>query len=186
MAIDTSKVDALINAPGQCVISSSLESLVELISYLSSCGFEQLVDIFGIDYLEREKRIEVVYLLLDLKNNRRCCVKVCVDPVSEKVPTCCGIFSVANWFEREVYDMYGVVFESHPDLRRILTDYGFEGFPMLKDFPLTGYKEVRYDLESKEVVYEKVDLSQDYRSFDSLTPWEGAGHLNLPLDGKKE
>lgn len=177
MTLETKSIDEQLDAPGLPVVSCPLGLVVEVLSYLFSLGFEQLTDIFGVDYLERAKRIEVVYLLLDLRRNKRCCVKVSVDPVSEKVPTSCGVFPVADWFEREVYDMYGVSFEGHPDLRRILTDYGFEGFPMLKDFPLTGYKEVRYDLESKEVVYDNVNLPQEYRSFDALTPWKGPEYV---------
>jgi NADH-quinone oxidoreductase subunit C len=134
--------------------------------------FKVLVDICGADYPERETRFEVVYNLLSLKHNRRVRVKAMTDE-STPVPSVTGVFSTANWYERETWDLYGVFFSDHPDLRRILTDYGFEGHPLRKDFPLTGYVEVRYDEEQKRVVYEPVKLTQDFRTFDFLSPWEG-------------
>nr|WP_038560482.1 NADH-quinone oxidoreductase subunit C [Neorickettsia helminthoeca] len=179
-------MDKLIDESDPAVLGICSDSLMEVLGYVSSLGFTLLVDVFGVDYPEREKRIELIYILLDMKQNRRCHVKLAVDPALEKVPTCCGIFRAADWFEREVYDMYGVIFSDHPRLERILTDYGFEGFPMLKDFPLTGYKEVRYDLETKKVVYEDVNLPQEYRSFDFLTPWEGTKYVDEMSGEKKD
>jgi len=136
----------------------------------------------GVDYPEREKRFEVVYNLLSLKHNRRIRVKVMTDETGP-IPSVVGVFSAAGWFERETWDLYGIFFSDHPDLRRILTDYGFEGHPLRKDFPLTGYVEVRYDQEQKRVIYEPVKLTQDFRTFDFLSPWEGMTR-ELPGDEK--
>jgi NADH-quinone oxidoreductase subunit C len=144
--------------------------------------FEQLMDVCGVDYPSRPERFEVVYNLLSLSQNRRIRVKVAAAE-GEAVPTAVEIYRSANWYEREVWDLFGVYFEGHPDLRRILTDYGFEGHPLRKDFPLTGYVEVRYDDEQKRVVYEPVKLTQDYRNFDFLSPWEGVQD-RLPGDEK--
>ena len=144
--------------------------------------FQQLVDICGVDYPDRPLRFEVVYNLLSLRHNRRLRVKVLTDE-DTPVPSVSGVFNAANWFEREAWDLYGIFFSDHPDLRRILTDYGFEGHPMRKDFPLTGYVEVRYDEEQKRVIYEPVKLVQDFRSFDFLSPWEGTEYV-LPGDEK--
>jgi NADH-quinone oxidoreductase subunit C len=143
-----------------------------------------LVDICGADYPEREKRFEVVYNLLSLRHNQRIRVKV---PCGENdiVPSVVGIYSAAGWYERETWDLYGVLFSDNPDLRRILTDYGFEGHPLRKDFPLTGFVEVRYDEEQKRVIYEPVKLTQAFRSFDFMSPWEGARYI-LPGDEKAE
>jgi NADH-quinone oxidoreductase subunit C len=148
-----------------------------------NCQFKMLVDLCGVDYPEREQRFEVVYHLLSLKHNQRIRVKVATDEATP-VPSVTGVFGSANWYEREVWDMYGIYFADHPDLRRLLTDYGFEGHPMRKDFPQTGYVEVRYDEEQKRVVYEPVHLRQDWRSFDFLSPWEGGGLL--PGDEKAQ
>ncbi|PKU25841.1 NADH-quinone oxidoreductase subunit C [Telmatospirillum siberiense] len=145
----------------------------------ANCQFKQVMDITAVDYPEREQRFEVVYNLLSLKHNQRIRVKVNTDE-DTPVPTITGIYSAADWFEREVWDMFGVTFADHPDLRRILTDYGFEGHPLRKDFPLTGFVERRYDDEQKRVVYEPVKLTQDFRNFDFLSPWEGM----LPGDEK--
>lgn len=134
--------------------------------------FKMLIDICGVDFPEREKRFEVVYNLLSLKYNQRIRVKVSVDE-NTPVPSAVGVYSAAGWFERETYDMYGIMFADHPDLRRILTDYGFNGHPLRKDFPLTGHVEVRYDNNLKRVVYEPVKLDQEFRNFDFLSPWEG-------------
>jgi NADH-quinone oxidoreductase subunit C len=142
-----------------------------------------LIDICGVDFPEREQRFDVVYHLLSLKHNQRIRVKVATDEVTP-VPSVTGVFGSASWYEREVWDMYGVYFTDHPDLRRLLTDYGFEGHPMRKDFPQTGYVELRYDEEQKRVVYEPVRLRQDWRSWDFLSPWEGMGLL--PGDEKGE
>lgn len=144
--------------------------------------FKELVDLCGVDYPERERRFEVVYHLLSLKHNQRIRVKVETDEATP-VPSVVELFSTAGWFEREAWDMYGIYFADHPDLRRILTDYGFEGHPLRKDFPLTGHVELRYDDEQKRVVYEPVRLRQDFRTFDFLSPWEGGGGV-LPGDEK--
>ena len=138
--------------------------------------FKQLIDILAIDYPANEKRFEVVYLLLSHENNFRVTVKVEVDE-NEKLPTLTNIYPSANWLEREVFDMNGIEFEGHPDLRRILTDYEFEGYPLRKDFPLTGYKEVRYDPEKRKVVYGPVKLQQAYRDFDFRSPWQGPEYI---------
>ena len=144
--------------------------------------FDVLVDICGVDYPERPERFEVVYNLLSLTHNCRIRLKVNTDEQTP-VPSVTAIYSAAGWFERECWDMLGVYFSDHPDLRRILTDYGFEGHPLRKDFPLTGYVEVRYDEEQKRVVYEPVKLKQEFRSFDFLSPWEGMNSI-LPGDEK--
>lgn len=146
------------------------------------CLFKVLIDVFGVDFPDRERRFEVVYNLLSLKMNRRIRVKVAADE-GTLVPSVSDVFSSAGWYEREVWDMYGVLFSDHPDLRRILTDYGFEGHPQRKDFPLTGFVEVRYDMEQKRVVYEPVKLDQEFRNFDFLSPWEGTQYV-LPGDEK--
>jgi len=148
------------------------------------CLFKLLMDVCGADYPERQQRFDVVYHLLSLKFNRRVRVRLETDEVSP-VQSVVDIFPSAGWFERETWDMYGVFFENHPDLRRILTDYGFEGHPLRKDFPMTGYVEVRYDDEQKRVVYEPVSLVQDFRSFDFMSPWEGiTNQVALPGDEK--
>ncbi|MBN9542663.1 MAG: NADH-quinone oxidoreductase subunit C [Alphaproteobacteria bacterium] len=144
--------------------------------------FKTLIDIFCSDFPYKEKRFEVTYQLLSMKYNKRVYIKTSADS-DEILDSVSSIFSGAIWYEREVWDMYGVMFNGNPDLRRILTDYGFQGHPLRKDFPLTGYVEVRYDMETKKVVYEPVNLSQEYRSFDFLSPWEGA-HYVLPGDEK--
>jgi NADH-quinone oxidoreductase subunit C len=161
------------------------EHIVRVLSFLrddSRCQFKVFVDICGVDYPEREKRFEVVYNLLSLRHNSRILVKVATDEATI-VPSVTGVFSGANWFEREVWDMYGIPFADHPDLRRILSDYGFDGHPLRKDFPLTGYVEVRYDIEKKRVVYEPVSLPQEFRKFDFLSPWERTEYV-LPGDEK--
>lgn len=142
-----------------------------------------LIDICGVDYPQRPERFDVVYHLLSLSQNARLRVKVTTDEVTA-VPSITKLFSAAGWFERECWDLYGVIFSGHPDLRRILTDYGFEGHPLRKDFPLTGYTEVRYDNDEKRVVYEPVQLPQDFRNFDFLSPWEGMTGVQLPGDEK--
>jgi len=160
-------------------------AIVPVLTYLRDdprCLFKVLVDLCGVDYPERPERFEVVYNLLSLKHNRRIRVKVATDEETP-VPSVVGVHSTAGWFEREAWDMYGIFFADNPDLRRILTDYGFEGHPLRKDFPLTGFVEVRYDEDQKRVVYEPVKLKQEFRSFDFLSPWEGMSHL-LPGDEK--
>ncbi len=148
----------------------------------AECLFEVLIDICGVDYPEREKRFDVVYHLLSPRQNQRIRVK-CETDEETPVPSVVDVFPAANWFEREAYDMYGILFSGHPDLRRILTDYGFQGYPLRKDFPLTGYVEVRYDDAQKRVVYEPVKLTQEFRSFDFMSPWEGTDYV-LPGDEK--
>jgi NADH-quinone oxidoreductase subunit C len=148
----------------------------------SQCLFEVLIDICGVDYPEREQRFDVVYHLLSPRRNQRIRVK-CETDADNPVPSVVEVFPAANWFEREAYDMYGILFSGHPDLRRILTDYGFQGHPLRKDFPLTGYVEVRYDDAQKRVVYEPVKLTQEFRSFDFESPWEGVDYV-LPGDEK--
>ena len=144
--------------------------------------FKELVDLCGVDYPSRERRFDVVYHLLSVRHNQRLRVKVETDEATP-VPSVMSVFPTADWFEREAWDMYGILFSGHPDLRRILTDYGFEGHPLRKDFPMTGYVEMRYDEEQKRVVYEPVQLRQDFRNWDFLSPWEGGGGL-LPGDEK--
>ena len=148
----------------------------------SQCLFEVLIDICGVDYPEREKRFDVVYHLLSPRRNQRIRVK-CETDEDSPVPSAVEVFPAANWFEREAYDLFGILFSGHPDLRRILTDYGFQGHPLRKDFPLTGYVEVRYDDAQKRVVYEPVKLTQEFRSFDFESPWEGVEYV-LPGDEK--
>ena len=146
------------------------------------CRFVNIIDITAVDYPGREKRFDVIYHLLSPWLNHRIRVRIRTDP-ENPVDSVVGVFPAANWFEREAYDLYGILFEGHPDLRRLLTDYGFEGHPLRKDFPLTGFVEVRYDDQLKRVVYEPVKLMQDYRSFDFLSPWEGMGAA-IPGDEK--
>lgn len=184
------------NLPGETEISYSAinhamivkcapQNIVRVLTFLRDdgrCQFKMFTDICAVDYPEREQRFEVVYNLLSLRHNSRILVKVAADE-STIIPSVTGVFSGANWFEREVWDMYGIPFGDHPDLRRILTDYGFDGHPLRKDFPLTGYVEVRYDMEKKRVVYEKVSLPQEFRNFDFLSPWEKPEYV-LPGDEK--
>ena len=163
------------------------DSLPKVMRFLrddSQCLFKCLVDVCGVDYPERERRFEVVYNLLSVAHNQRIRVKVPVGE-DEAVPSVVAVFPAAGWFERETWDLYGVYFSDHPDLRRILTDYGFEGHPLRKDFPLTGHVEVRYDDEKQRVVYEPVHLTQEFRTFDFLSPWEGMTR-QLPGDEKVE
>ena len=150
------------------------ENVLRLLTYLrdhSNTQYKLVMDICGVDYPSRDKRFEVVYNLLSLKTNSRIRVKTLVDEHTA-VPSACSVFSAANWWERETWDLYGVYFDGHPDLRRILTDYGFEGHPLRKDYPLTGYTEVRYDDTEKRVIYEKVELAQEFRYFEFSSPWE--------------
>jgi len=161
--------------------------IVKVLTFLRddvNCRFQQLMDVCGVDYPEREKRFEVVYNLLSLTHNMRVRVKVETDEETP-VPSVSGVFSSATWWEREAWDLFGIYFSEHPDLRRIMTDYGFDGHPLRKDFPLTGYVEVRYDDEQKRVVYEPVKLTQEFRTFDFLSPWEGVQGV-LPGDEKAD
>ena len=160
-------------------IEVDLEDLYSTILYLKTnekCRFRQLIDITAVDYPEREKRFRIIYLLLSHENNLRIKIEISVDEKTT-IPTITKIFPSANWMEREVFDMYGVIFKNHPDLRRILTDYGFEGYPLRKDFPLTGNYEVRYSENKKKVISEPVKLDQEYRYFDFASPWEGTKYL---------
>ncbi len=174
------------------VLDSGLLKMSKFVRDDANCQFKSCIDVCGVDFPDREPRFEVVYNLLSLKHNLRLRLKVLTDD-EKAVPSVTSIWPSANWFEREVWDMYGVFFSDHPDLRRILTDYGFEGHPQRKDFPLTGYVEVRYDDEQRRVIYEPVKLRQDFRSFDFLSPWEGmTPHLpgdekaDVPADDAKE
>lgn len=172
-----------VEAVGEVTLTVARESIVDVCRILrDEFAYQQLMEIAGVDYPEREERFEVVYHLLSLTKNHRIRVKVSTDE-DNPVPSVTGLWPVAGWLEREVFDMYGVLFSGNPDLRRILTDYGFRGHPFRKDFPLTGYTEMRYSEEHKRVIYEPVSLAQDFRTFDFLSPWEGAGYA-LPGDEK--
>ncbi len=171
---------------GQLSITVRKDALKKAVKQLRDdpvCDFNILLDITAVDYPERDQRFDVVYHFLGLKNNQRIRLKVMTDEQTP-VDSIVELYSTAGWFEREVWDMYGIYFNDNPDLRRILTDYGFEGHPLRKDFPLTGHVELRYDEEQKRVVYEPVKLAQDFRSFDYLSPWEGMGDIQLPGDEK--
>lgn len=172
-------------AHGELTVNVRSDSIVRLMKFLrddSLCRFIQLMDVCGVDYPERLKRFDVVYHLLSLHNNTRIRVRAQIRE-ADTMPSVREVFPTSDWFEREAFDMYGIIFTGHPDLRRILTDYGFEGYPLRKDFPLTGYTEVRYDDELKKVVYEPVSLVQEYRDFDYLSPWEGTQYA-IPGDEK--
>ncbi len=172
-------------AHGELNIVAAPENLIELLTFLRNdpnCGFVNLIDVCGVDYPEREERFEAVYHLLSPSQNVRVRVKVSVGE-DQAIPSATAVYPGADWFEREAYDMYGILFSGHPDLRRILTDYGFEGHPLRKDFPTTGFVEVRYDDEAKRVVYEPVQLRQEFRNFDFTSPWEGTDYV-LPGDEK--
>lgn len=161
------------------------DAIVKVLTYLrdnANCQFKILIDICGVDYPGRDERFEVVYNLLSLTHNRRIRIKLSTDE-DTPVPSTVSVFDTAGWFEREAWDLYGIMFSGNTDLRRILTDYGFEGHPLRKDFPLTGFVEMRYDEEQKRVIYEPVKLAQDFRSFDFLSPWEGPSVV-LPGDEK--
>lgn len=170
---------------GELTLEARRAEIVKVISFLRDdpiCKFSSLIDICGVDYPSRERRFDVVYHMLSMAHNTRIRIKVMTDEIVP-VHSITSLFPNADWYEREAFDMYGILFENHPDLRRILTDYGFEGYPLRKDFPLSGFVEVRYDEERKAVVYEPVNLPQEYRSFDFMSPWEGAKYV-LPGDEK--
>ncbi len=170
---------------GELTLTAKAENIISLLTFLRDdvqCGFVNLIDICGVDYPKREDRFEVVYHLLSPRQNLRIRIKVATGEF-KPVPSACPVFPGADWFERETWDMYGILFTDHPDLRRILTDYGFEGHPLRKDFPTTGFVEVRYDDNAKRVVYEPVELKQEFRNFDFLSPWEGTDYV-LPGDEK--
>lgn len=166
------------------VAPANIKGFVEFLQTDRSCQFSTLVDITAVDYPARPKRFDVVYHFLSMYQNHRIRLRLAVRE-DEMVPSITDVTPSANWFEREVFDMFGILFSGHPDLRRILTDYGFRGYPLRKDFPTTGYTEVRYDEEQKRVVYEPVSLTQEYRQFDFMSPWEGAEYV-LPGDEKSD
>jgi NADH-quinone oxidoreductase subunit C len=166
------------------VAPSNIAGLAEFLKTDQNCAFSTLVDITAVDWPERPKRFDVVYHLLSMYQNHRIRLRVAVRE-EDMLRSLCGVYPAANWFEREVFDMFGIIFTGHPDLRRILTDYGFRGYPLRKDFPTTGYTEVRYDEVQKRVVYEPVKLVQEYRQFDFMSPWEGADYI-LPGDEKED
>jgi NADH-quinone oxidoreductase subunit C len=179
------KITNAVLAYGELTLSAEPADIVEVLTFLKKdarCQFVSFIDICGADYPSREKRFDVVYHLLSPRQNQRIRVKVQADEDTQ-VPSAFGVFPGADWFEREAYDLYGILFSDHPDLRRLLTDYGFEGHPLRKDFPLTGFVEVRYDDEAKRVVYEPVELKQEFRNFDFMSPWEGTDYV-LPGDEK--
>ena len=180
-----SKVDSSSTNYGELLIEIKVEELINVINFLKSndlCKFRQLIDIAGIDYPEEEKRFKLIYLFLSHENNLR--IKISINfEMTKQIPSITKIFPSANWMEREVFDMYGIKFKNHPNLRTILTDYNFKGHPLRKDFPLTGFNEVRYSEKDKKVIYEPVKLEQDYRNFDFESPWEGTKYLD---DAKKK
>ena len=170
---------------GELMVRVQRNAIVRVLSFLrddSACHFKCLMDVCGVDYPGRGERLEVVYNLLSLGHNQRIRIKLTTDEETP-VPSVTGVFNSAGWWEREAWDLYGIYFSDHPDLRRILTDYGFEGHPMRKDFPLTGFVEMRYDEAQKRVVYEPVQLTQEFRRFDFMSPWESAEYV-LPGDEK--
>lgn len=177
---------SVVIAHAEVTLSCVVEEIFQILGFLRddpACGFRLMVDICGVDYPERRKRFELVYHLLSMSMNQRIRVKIHLGE-QEVAPSVSDLFPAANWFEREAFDLYGILFSGHPDLRRLLTDYGFEGHPLRKDFPLTGYVEVRYDDDAKRVVYEPVVLAQAFRDFDFVSPWEGMGAPLLPSDLK--
>lgn len=172
---------------GELTIDVSPQDILRVLNFLKTdgaCRFSTLIDITAVDYPDRDKRFDMVYHLLSMYQNQRIRVRVGLR-VDDIMPSAVEIFPAANWFEREVFDMFGILFSGHPDLRRLLTDYGFRGHPLRKDFPTTGYTEVRYDEALKRVVYEPVKLVQEYRQFDFMSPWEGADYI-LPGDEKPD
>ncbi len=179
-------VESVSVAYGELTLTVRRDCLTETVAFLRddpACLFVCFIDLTAVDYPAREKRFDVVTHLLSPKRNRRIRIKVATDEETP-VPSLSELFPAANWFEREAYDLFGVFFSGHPDLRRLLTDYGFDGHPLRKDFPMTGYVEVRYDDEQKRVLYEPVELTQEFRNFDFLSPWEGAIDYVLPGDEK--
>ena len=164
---------------GQLILEINIEDLYSTILYLktnSKCKFKQLIDITAVDYPDQDTRFKIVYFLLSHENNLRSIININIEE-NTLIPSIIKVFPSANWMEREVFDMYGIKFKDHPNLKRILTDYGFEGHPLRKDFPLTGHTEVRYSEEKKKVIYEPVKLNQEYREFDSESPWEGTKYI---------
>ncbi|MGF7157645.1 NADH-quinone oxidoreductase subunit C [Bartonella heixiaziensis] len=179
------KLEETVLAFSELTVVSRLDAITDVLTFVrddSHCQFINIIDISGVDYPSRDKRFDVSYQLLSPRRNLRLRVKVRTDE-NTPVASACSIYPGAEWYERETYDMYGILFSGHPDLRRILTDYGFEGHPLRKDFPVTGFVECRYDNEAKRVIYEPVVLRQEMRNFDFLSPWEGAQYV-LPCDEK--
>lgn len=186
-AVNSVDITTFDGSESEITVNARRAEIVKVISFLRDdpiCRFASLLDIAGADYPARDRRFDVIYHMLSMAHNARIRVKITTDTVVP-VPSITELFPNADWYEREAFDMYGISFDGHPDLRRILTDYGFEGFPLRKDFPLTGFVEVRYDEERKQVIYEPVNLPQEYRSFDFMSPWEGAKYV-LPGDEKAE
>jgi NADH-quinone oxidoreductase subunit C len=170
---------------GELCLKAHSDSIVKVMTFLRddiNCQFKVLLDVCGVDYPDRAERFDIIYNLLSMTLNQRVRVKICTDE-KKPVPSVVSVFSSANWWERETWDLLGIYFSGHPDLRRILTDYGFEGHPLRKDFPLSGYVEVRYDDEKKRVVYEPVKMAQDFRNFDFMSPWEA---MDAPLPGDEK
>jgi len=187
----STKIQKSIVENDELMIEINENELIEVIQFLKSndkCKFRQLIDIVGVDYPDKEKRFKLIYLFLSHENNIRIKLSINIE-VNQLINSITKIFPSANWMEREVFDMYGIKFKNHPDLRRILTDYGFKGHPLRKDFPLTGFNEVRYSEKEKKVIYEPVKLEQNYRNFDFESPWEGTNYLkdfkNTEKNGKK-
>ena len=184
----SSKVKSSIIENDELLIETEEAELLEVVQFLKSnenCKFRQLIDIAGVDYPENEKRFELIYLFLSHEYNLR--IKLLIKfQINQTIVSLTKIFPSANWMEREVFDMYGVKFKNHPDLRRILTDYGFKGHPLRKDFPLTGFNEVRYSEKEKKVIYEPVKLEQNYRNFDFESPWEGTSYIKEIKDNKND
>lgn len=172
---------------GELTVNVAPAHIIPLLRFLRddpSCAFSTLIDITAVDYPSRPQRFDVVWHLLSMYQNHRVRVKIAIRD-GEVVPSSTPVFSAANWYEREIFDLFGIVFSGHPDLRRIVTDYGFHGYPLRKDFPTSGYVELRYDEDRKRVVYEPIEMVQEYRSFDFMSPWEGAKYI-LPGDDKAE
>ena len=184
----SSKIKSSIIENNELLIETEESELLDVVQFLKSnekCKFRQLIDIAGVDYPENEKRFELIYLFLSHEHNLR--IKLLIKfQINQTIVSLTKIFPSANWMEREVFDMYGVKFKNHPDLRRILTDYGFKGHPLRKDFPLTGFSEVRYSEREKKVIYEPVKLEQNYRNFDFESPWEGTSYIKEIKDNKND
>ena len=184
----SSKIKSSIIENNELLVEIEETELLDVVQFLKShekCKFRQLIDIAGVDYPENEKRFELIYLFLSHEHNLR--IKLLIKfQINQTIVSLTKIFPSANWMEREVFDMYGIKFKNHPDLRRILTDYGFKGHPLRKDFPLTGFNEVRYSEKEKKVIYEPVKLEQNYRNFDFESPWEGTSYIKEIKDNKND
>jgi len=184
----SSKIKSSLIENNELLVETEEAELLDVVQFLKShekCKFRQLIDIAGVDYPENEKRFELIYLFLSHEHNLR--IKLLIKfQINQPIVSLTKIFPSANWMEREVFDMYGVKFKNHPDLRRILTDYGFKGHPLRKDFPLTGFNEVRYSEKEKKVIYEPVKLEQNYRNFDFESPWEGTSYIKEIKDNKND